>query len=290
MILPSVLMAAALSGSPTATADHVDEVMEWRMARLSALTAPFGWLSLVGMHWLEPGSATVGRAEGMDMVLNAGPAQLGSLRLDDAGVTFEAHPLASVRDEQDQPVERVRMHSDADGESTVLRSGTMSFQLIDRGGPAIRVKDAGAPTRTGFAGINYFPIDSSRRVEARFEPHAEGHTIEIANVLGQVEQSPNPGALVFELDGQTRRLEAVAEGDQLFIIFGDRTNGKTSYGAGRFIYARWPENGVTTLDFNRAYNPPCVFTEYSTCPLPPQSNRLPVAIEVGEKDYIGAAD
>jgi uncharacterized protein (DUF1684 family) len=152
----------------------------------------------------------------------------------------------------------------------------------------LRVRDARARTRTGFVGIENFPIDVGWRYDARFEPHPPGKTIEIANVIGQLDAMPNPGAVVFERDGQTFRLEAVDDGDgTLFLIFADRTNGKQTYGAGRFLYADAPVEGRTVVDFNRAYNPPCAFNAYSTCPLPPPENRLDLAVTAGEKTYAG---
>ena len=283
----SILFASTLAGS-SVSPEHVDSVMEWRLARLTSLTAPTGWLSLVGLHWLDNGSYSIGSAEAdNDLVLNAGPARLGEIRVSGLHVAFVASPGVPVT-HAGFPVEELVLYSDDLGEVPVLEVGSVSLYVIQRGNRlAIRVKDAVAPTRTGFRGIDYFPVNPAFRVEARFEPHPEGHTIEIVDVTGLVSPNPNPGRLVFEVAGVEHALEAVAEAgdDELFIIFGDRTNGKSTYGAGRFVYVPWPEDGVTVLDFNRAYNPPCVFTEYSTCPLPPQSNRIPVLIEAGEKNY-----
>ena len=180
--------------------------------------------------------------------------------------------------------------TDADGATPTVvgfNQGDASFIVIKRGDRfALRVRDALAPTRTGFAGLDYFAIDPGFRFTARFEPHPPGQSIGIVNVLGIEEAMANPGAVVFEKDGVEHRLEAVDEGDgRLFLIFSDRTSGHESYPAARFLYADRPAAGDTTtvVDFNLAYNPPCAFTEFSTCPLPPPSNRLDLRVEAGEK-------
>ncbi|MDX1571465.1 MAG: DUF1684 domain-containing protein [Xanthomonadales bacterium] len=286
-MLLQILFVGALAASPV-DADHVDSVMEWRLSRLTSLTGPSGWLSLIGLHWLENGSHAIGSAPAdNDVVLNAGPARVGEIRVSGPHVAFSATPGVPVT-HAGEPVEELVLFSEDLEEAPILEVGSVSLFVIERGDRlAIRVKDAAAPTRVGFRGIDYFPIKPDFRVEARFQRHPEGHTIEIVDVTGLVSDNPNPGRLVFELGGTEYSVEAVGDegDDELFIIFGDRTNGKSTYGAGRFVYTPWPEDGTTVLDFNRAYNPPCVFTEYSTCPLPPQANRIPVLIEAGEKDY-----
>ncbi|HEX5757331.1 MAG TPA: DUF1684 domain-containing protein, partial [Arenimonas sp.] len=183
---------------------------------------------------------------------------------------------------------KVRLVPDSEGTPTVVgfNRGDASFILIQRAGRyALRVRDAMARTRTQFPGIDYFDIDPGFRFEARFEAHPPGQTIDIANVLGTLDPMANPGRVVFEKDGQEFSLEAVDEGDgQLFLIFADRTSGHETYAAARFLYAQPADaNGRTVVDFNRAYNPPCAFSAFSTCPLPPPENRLDLAVRAGEK-------
>ena len=151
----------------------------------------------------------------------------------------------------------------------------------------MRVKDKESPTLRAFHGIENFPADPKWRVEARFEPYDPPRPVRVPNILGTVDTESCPGALVFEIDGKSYRLDPVVERGEtdLFVIFGDRTNGHGTYGAGRFLYAAAPVGGRTVLDFNKAYNPPCVFTPYATCPLPPAENKLPIPIEAGEKAY-----
>jgi len=287
-MLHPLLLAAVLALTP---AEHAAETEAWRTQRVERLQAPAGWLSLVGLHWIEPGSHSLGRAADNDIVLSTGPARLGRIESKDGTISFTAAPEAGATVDGQPASSTVALKPDSSGAPTVVAfdGGEASFMLIERNGRlGLRVRDARAPTRSGFTGIEHYPVDLSWRVEARFEAHPPGKTIDIANVLNAIEPMANPGALVFEKDGKTHRLEAVDEGDgQLFLIFADRTNRKDTYGAGRFLYADPPVDGRTVLDFNRAYNPPCAFNAYSTCPLPPPENRLDLAVTAGERRYSG---
>jgi uncharacterized protein (DUF1684 family) len=179
----------------------------------------------------------------------------------------------------------------ADG-PTVVQTGTVRFQVIKRGERyGLRVKDSQSPTRTNFAGLEYFPIEAKYRVEARMEPYKPVKKIPITDVTGMTSDSDSPGALVFTLDGTEYRIDPVLEegSTDLFIIFKDQTSRDDTYQAGRYLYAAKPgPDGKTVIDFNKAYNPPCSFTHFATCPLPPEQNRLPIRIEAGEKRYEGA--
>jgi uncharacterized protein (DUF1684 family) len=164
----------------------------------------------------------------------------------------------------------------------------VSFYPISRQGRlAIRVKDPETDARRAFRGLTYFPVDPSWRIEARVEDNAAPKPITVPNVLGAETSEPSPGTLVFERGGKTYRLTPVLEEGETdwFVIFGDATNGHDTYGAGRFLYVPPAVDGRTVIDFNKAYNPPCVFTDYATCPLPPPQNRLPIRVEAGEKEY-----
>jgi uncharacterized protein (DUF1684 family) len=269
------------------------EILAWRDQRLASLKRPDGWLSLVGLHWLVPGSTYVGSARDNGTRLAVGPAQVGMLTLArDGSATLKLHPGVETEVMVDglapEPEALVPLVSDADGKPTVVsfNKGDASFVLIRRADRhALRVRNAFAPTRTRFPGLEYFDINPAFRFVARFEPHPPGQTVEIINMLGMVEPMPNPGTLSFEKDGQVFRMQAVDEGDgRLFFTFADRTSGHETYSASRMVYAdpAGPD-GTTVLDFNKAYNPPCAFTPFSTCPMPLPENRLDLRIEAGEK-------
>jgi len=294
MPLARILFATAMLGSTSvAGADDAyhQQIVHWRQQRLQTLTAADGWLTLVGLIWLRPGGQTLGRAADNSIVLPVGPAHLGMftltaddrVRLDlatDSGATVDGRAVASVE-----------LRDDRDPRPSQVRFGTSSLTLLDRSGrKALRVKDSTATTRTAFRGLDYFPVDPSWRIEARFEPFVPVHHIELATEVGTVEHYVVPGRIVFERDGQRVTLLPVIEapGDtRLFVVFADRTSGHEAYGAARFLYLDAPRDGRVVLDFNRAYNPPCAFTAFATCPLPPPENRLPLRVTAGELKYRG---
>ena len=291
MIFEAMLFSVMFASPPVVDTEvHRSEVERWQQERSTRLQQPDGWLSLVGLHWIEPGRHTIGADPSSGIVLATGPARLGTIERDGKQVTLalEEGVDATIGERGER---RALLASDATGAPTLVRFGSASFYLIERSGRlALRVKDANAKTRTGFVGLDYYPVDPRFRFDARFEPHAPGKTIPIANIIGTLDPMPNPGAVVFEKDGVEHRIEAVDEGDgKLFLIFADRTSGKETYGAGRFLYADPPAAGSdrVVVDFNRAYNPPCVFTPHATCPLAPPENRLDLAITAGEKRYRG---
>ena len=227
-----------------------------------------------------------------NVALAVGPDHLGELVVAGSHATFV--PLDGLRFTVDgKPgTGPVALIADSQGEPTVIgfAEGRASFMAVERGGRlALRVRDAKAVTRTGFKGIPRYPVDIGWRLEARFEAHPPGTTLPVASVINTVDEMANPGVVVFEKDGRTFRLEAVDEGDgRLFLVFGDRSNGRETYGAGRFLYAAPADaNGRTIVDFNEAYNPPCAMNAFSTCPLPPPENRLELLVNAGELKYEG---
>jgi len=247
-------------------------------------------LSLVGLCWLQEGENSFGSDPSSRIVLPAGktPARIGSILLEKGAVSVRAEPESGLTADGKTVTSMPLATDSGGGPATVLKRGSISFYVIARGSRlGVRVKDSEAETRRAFQGIETFPYDERYRVEARFEPYVPAREIAVPNVLGTVETQASPGALVFELEGKSYRLDPVLESGEteLFVIFGDRTNGHETYGGGRFLYAKLAVGGKTILDFNRAYNPPCVFTPYATCPLPPKENKLPIRIEAGEKTY-----
>ena len=271
---------------------YQQDIDSWRATRLKNVAGPDGWTTLVGLYWFKEGKNRFGSAPGNELALESPrlPAEAGTFTLSKGGVDFAAAKGADIRSDG-KPFTAGKLGTDADKDTTVLTHGSLTFyaiQRVDRYG--LRVKDTAADARVHFKGLEYFPLDQKWRFEARFEPHTPMKKIPIINILGMEEDMNSPGTLVFDVDGKEYRLDAVLEDGETdyFIMFGDPTNGKQTYGAGRFMYVKPPVNGVTVLDFNKSYNPPCAFTPYATCPLPPPQNRLPFAVTAGEFKYAGA--
>jgi len=284
-----LLLVACEQSAPVDPAAHRAALEAWQTARAQSLTAPDGWLSLVGLYWLKPGPQSFGRDPQADLALaNANlPPLAGVFTLAEGQVSFAAAP-GVLAQHNDQPVDTLVLAPDTASEPTVLSIGTLRFYVIERDGKlGVRFKDSAAPARVNFQGLAYFPIDAQWRVTAEFIPYEPVKHIPILNVLGMKIDMISPGALVFELDGREYRLDPVLEegSDELFIMLADATSGHETYGAGRYMYVPMPVDGEVVLDFNKAYNPPCAFSDFATCPLPPAQNRLDVRIEAGEKVY-----
>jgi uncharacterized protein (DUF1684 family) len=254
------------------------QIEEWRRQREAELTADGGWLTVTGLFWLHEGANSFGAASSSapakDIVLPVEPAvKDGEFDLHDGKVTLRF--AGQTRE----------MRADSTAEQDVLTMGGLSMFAISRSGKfGIRLKDNNSPFRKEFTGLHYFPVSSDYRITTRLK--ADAKKIPILNVLGQVEDTPSPGYVEFEIHGQKLRLTPVEEApNDLFFIFRDLTAAKETYGSGRFLHADLGKNGEVVLDFNKAYNPPCAFTPYATCPLPPKENRLAVRIEAGELRY-----
>jgi uncharacterized protein (DUF1684 family) len=216
------------------------------------------------------------------------PAAAGGIYLSGEELRLETEPSAKITHEG-KPVTRLPLLADTQGGPTILQLGDISFHVIERDKRfGVRIKDPSHPARARFRGIDHYPVSSDWRVTARFEAHEPPKEIPIPTELGTISRQVSWGAVVFEVDGQQMRLDVLAEpgAEELFIIFADKTTGKETYGGGRYVYSPAPdEKGVVVVDFNKAYNPPCVFTAFATCPLPPRQNRLPIRVEAGEKIY-----
>ena len=283
-------------GSDKAKVDQafVAEQQAWRVRRVEDLLRPDGWASLVGLHWLELKAHYVGSGEriGNGVRFAFGPEKMGMVSRDAAGRWWLTPESGVALTYNGQPLKgRVALNSDHDPEPSVIGfdDGKGQLTLLKRGDrSALRIKHADAPTRLQFAGVDYWPTDPAWRVTGRFIPHPVGKTLPIGDIVGTQSDSPNSGVVEFEKDGQTWRLEALGEpGRDLFFVFADGTSGHGSYPAGRFLEAKWPgADGKVVLDFNQAYNPPCAFTLFATCPLPPPENRLGLAVQAGEKNYV----
>jgi uncharacterized protein (DUF1684 family) len=266
---------------------YVDSIEAWRKDREDRLKAPDGWLAVAGLFWLKEGENRAGSHPSYEIALPAGrsPNRIGVFDLKNGKVSFRVASGAHVT-VNGKPVLTADLKPDKDGKPDMLQTSDFTMFVIERGGRlAIRMRDTQSRMRKEFTGLRWLPIREHYRVTAKWTAYDQPRKIAIPNILGQTEQLPSPGFATFTLNGQTLRLEPVLEGDQLFFIFRDQTALKTTYGAGRFLYSALPKDGKVVLDFNKAYNPPCAFTPYATCPLPPKQNRLAVKIEAGELRY-----
>jgi uncharacterized protein (DUF1684 family) len=282
----SVVLALLLLLAP-ATDGYLEEIAKWRAAREARLKTDTGWLTVSGLHWLEQGANPVGSAPSASVVLpSPAPPQVGVILLRDKKAEFVAAEGVVVTS-KGKPVQRVVLDDD-----TQIELGPVTFFVIERGSRiGIRVRDKNAVSRRNFRGLRWYDVDPHWRVRARLETPATPRKVPIGTIVGDQIDLESAGHLVFTVKGRELRLEALfetPERDELFVMFKDRTNGESTYGAGRYMYLPLPVNGRVDLDFNKAYNPPCAFTAYATCPLPSRQNWLPIAIEAGEMAYEGA--
>jgi uncharacterized protein (DUF1684 family) len=275
-VLLGLLLAAQGKGA------YTDGVNHWRKIQESYLTAPEGWLSVAGLYWLHDGDNYAGSDLASDLVLPASlAARVGDFDLTGGQVDFHVSSSSSVS-KDGVPFTMGVLKPDQDR----VKVGECTLMVIHRGSRiGVRLFDPKCKGRTDFKGMKWFPVSGAFKVKARFIPYAADRTIPITNVLGDVSMSPNPGYVTFMLRGKSCRLEAQAEGGGLFLNFQDETTGKSTYPAGRFLNTDAPVQGTVEIDFNRAVNPPCAFTSFATCPLPPKENKLPVAVEAGEKTH-----
>ncbi|MEM7432566.1 MAG: DUF1684 domain-containing protein [Pseudomonadota bacterium] len=292
-MIPRITLLAALvvaaschADSPSIDSDsHEAEVVEWREGRLERLKAPTGYLNLAGLFWLQDGRATFGSAPTNDIVFpDSAPALMGYLDVSEAGVVMHvANDVMVVAN--GQPVVQVFMADDTTEAPVTASFGSMAWVIVKRAGRyALRLRDFEHPAIDAFPPLEYFPIDADFRVTATFKPFDEPRIANVGTVIEGLGYHPEvPGTVTFEIDGETQNLEGYAVGDELFLVFGDATSGRETYPAGRFLYVHWPKGGgETVLDFNKSYNPPCAFNDFSTCPVASPRNRMRTRIEAGE--------
>lgn len=297
-IIPALLASLTSIASGSSDEHYQAELAAWRESRAASLTRDDGWTALVGLHWLDPAQPmSMGSRADNQIVIDGLPERLGHFRFHEGVWSFVVESAGSVRvrgetraiDQLDIPMLSDRQAAAQAATPTRLQSGPVHWALIERGQQTgVRIWNADAPTRLGFKGLSWFDPDTSWRVTGQWIEHDPPRIIEVATVLNTLEPMRNPGAVRFERDGRTFVLEALAEeGDtQLFFIFADRSNRSETYGAGRYLYTDGPPlNGDVILDFNRAFNPPCAYTAFATCPLPPPENRLDARVDSGEMRY-----
>jgi uncharacterized protein len=303
MRAPRALVAATMAGvvlsacerdvpplPPLDLAAYNDTIAKFHKKRVDGIAGPEGWATLVGLWWLKPGVTRIGSDSAFEIVLpaNHSPKLFGTVIVQGDSARFE--PARGVKIVSDsQPVTApVRLHSDVEEKQNVLRSGPLVVAYITRSGKkAIRIKDTLSAARTSFPGHKYFPTDTSWRLTARFVPRERPDSMNIIDVLGIETRMWWPGELRFRVKGTQYSLQVIREpedhGKRLFVMFRDSTNGKETYPAMRYTYVNQPDSlGRTALDFNQSYSPPCAFTTFATCPLPPKGNTLPFRVPAGE--------
>src|SRR6266576_5244393 len=286
-ILLGVLLVSATAAWAQQT-DYTREIEKWRQEREANLKKETGWLTVAGLSWLKEGSNTVGAGEKFDVRLtdNFKQGKFGEIEFKDGKAVLKVADGIEAQADGKMIAGPVDLVSDEKGKPTEIRTGTQTFFLIKREERfGIRLKDSNSEARRNFKGLHWFPIDESYKVTARLEASPEPKELSVPNALGGNFKMKSPGVLKFSLNGKECALQPVLEDDDgtLFIIFGDGSNRSETYKSGRFLYAEKPVNGEVVLDFNKAENPPCAFTPYATCPLPPAGNKLEVEIKAGEK-------
>jgi uncharacterized protein len=285
------LIAVATFAGALSAADSGDryagEVQQWRAEHQRKLAAEDGWLTVVGLDWLKDGDNRVGANPSSEVPLPPGsaPQRVATISLRAGKAVLHPSPGVALT-LNGKPATETTLREDDD----ILAINRLKFYLIRRGDKAgVRLKDNDSETRKHFQGLSWYPVDPAWRIQAKYTAWDKPHSLVFHNTIGQEESEPSPGYVTFQKDGREFRLEPTLDDGELFFVLRDQTSGKTTYGASRFLYAEQPKNGVVTLDFNKAENPPCAFTAYATCPLPPAQNRLALAVNAGEKNYAGSA-
>ncbi len=292
LLLILTVVSAAVAAPGAADSAYVAEILAWRAERAERLRADDGWLTVAGLAWLQPGDNSFGSERTNAVILPSGSAPPVAGRFVLAGDSVRVVVLRGVPVTcNGTPVVEMTLATDESGTPDVLVLNDLRFYVIKRTkGLGIRLRHLNAPARLNFRGLDYFPVDPSWRIEARFVPYDPPKPVPIPSVVGTVDTLLARGYVEFEREGTIHRLDPVTdspEDDELFFIFKDATSGEETYPPGRFLSAGAPRDGRVVLDFNRAVNPPCAYTEYATCPLPPPQNALTVRVEAGERNVPG---
>jgi len=286
-----LLGAATAAGQPTG--GYQKTIADWRRQQEAILKADDGWLTVVGLHWLKEGESRVGSNASFEVPLpKSAPDRVGTLTVKAGKVRFKPAPGVAVS-LNGKPAVEAELKSDAEPKYDVLAVGKVKFFVIKREDKfGVRVKDNDSAARKQFSGLRWYPVDPAWRIQAKFVPWDKPHPLTFDTAVGVKERDESPGYVSFQRNGKRFTMEPVVDGKQLWFVMRDGTSGKTTYAASRFLYADLPKDGVqksgmVDLDFNRAENPPCVFTDFATCPLPPPQNRLALEVTAGEQMYRG---
>jgi uncharacterized protein (DUF1684 family) len=279
-------MIGVLALLATSAADYRTSVEAWRHAYEERLKAPQGWLLVAGLFWLHEGDNRVGSDPQSDIVL-PGSAPRFAATVSFHGGKAHIQPASGVAlMVNGKPSKGQNLESDTNEHPDTVTIGSLSLTVIQRGPrTGVRLRDPDSAARRQFSGLHWFPADEQYRIRARWQSYNPAHKMAITNILGMTEDQTTPGYAEFELGGKMWRLEPTVEDNTLFFTFRDQTAGKETYHSGRFLNTEMPKNGEVIIDFNKAHNPPCAFTSFATCPLPPRQNTIGVAIPAGEKKY-----
>jgi hypothetical protein len=298
LMTPAVLPAADASTAVGSPSTYAASIARWRAEREARLKADDGWLTVVGLEWIKNGDSSVGSNPSSTVVLpKSAPDRVGTLTLAGGKVRFK--PASSLAPGavmiNGQPAHEMELKPDIDTMYTRVVVGRVKFFIIQRGEGAgakfgVRIKDNDSAIRREFTALKWYPVDPSWRVTAQYIPFDKPRELTFETLVGVQERDQSPGYVQFERNGKQYRMDAVVEDDDLWFVMRDATSGKSTYAASRFLYTELPKNGLkqpgpVTVDFNKAENPPCVFTPFATCPLPPPQNRLTLAVTAGEEMY-----
>jgi len=285
IIILAAVCCSEKETKPKGTPEYIAEIDQWHQKRIERLKDENSWLTLVGLYWIKEGENTFGSDRNNDIVFpqNA-PQKIGKVILKDSVITLEVDTGVNVTVEG-KSIKEIKLAHDLTGNPTILNLGSLRWYIIKRGDRyGIRLRDINVPLRNEFNGIERFPVNEDWKITASFEAYDPPKVMYLPTQIGTVDEEPSPGAVVFERAGKTYRIDAVDAGERLWLIFADETSGKETYGAGRYLYIDKPDStGKTVVDFNMAYNPPCVFTRFATCSFPPKQNFLKLEITAGEK-------
>lgn len=268
--------------------DYKKEIEKWDQKRVKSLKSETGWLNIVGLYWLSEGENTFGSGKENNIIFPNGKAEkkLGSFILKDGKVNLKVAKNSSISTEN-KPFESGLIFDEDQKNAIVLSHKNLRWFIIKRGNKfGVRLRDLDSDPLKNFTHIDRFPVNEEWKINAIYEAPSSAKTIPINDIIGLTTETPFGGTLHFIIDGKKYQLDATLEGNELFIVFSDETSGNETYGGGRFLYAHKPSDGnKVILDFNKAYNPPCCFTNFATCPLPPIQNKLATRISAGEKTY-----
>ena len=286
----AVIMFAAIAAGAGPDPAYEKSVQEYRTKMEATLKSDTGWLTVAGLHWLKPGETTVGSDPKSGFVLPAGKsaAKAGVFQFDGKKVVLKAQAGSGIQVNGKPFTEGPLIDDGADKKPDLVTLGDLSMIVIERGGKfGIRLRDKTSKYRKEFTHRSWFPVKTEYKVSGKFLPYTTAKKLRVPTVIeGVIEEHESPGEIEFKLAGATHKAQVLKAGEgQLWLIFRDRSSGKATYPAGRFLYGDLNKDGTVTFDFNKAYNPPCAYTPFATCPLPPRENSLKVTVEAGELTY-----